>query len=1690
MRHGLHLVLLALITSLLTLPTSSSYAVTDGAVNCGTSGTFTISSNVVISQSSCTGTVQVPAGVTGIASNALNSAAITSISLPNTVTSIGSGRFNTNTTVTENCDSGKYNLAWDGSTNTIAYNGKDGGCAGNVTIPEGVTALGNSAFWTAAITSISLPDSLTLISDSALRSTSLTSLNIPANVASIGFLSIASYQITSLTFSPNSHLASIGAYAFQGVDISSITIPASVTSMDATALQSFGTLTSITFLGNAPNTNGALVINTNNTPATSILISPGATGFRESSWASYAIVQTSVISVAAIGGVTAPVTGATPVNTVTAANGYTGTISWSGSPSTFAASTSYTATITLTPTSGYTLSGVTANFFTVAGATTTNSANSGVITAIFPATAIAAPAFTLSSSSETATAGTPITGYTITSTGGTIASYSISPAIGNGLSFNTTTGLITGTPTFPANAVTYTITAHNATAPNATHTYTIAVNPQPSGCSGGGTLLITNHVLTGNTNCSGNVVIPAGVTSIGAYALQRTSITSLYIPEGVTTIGNGAFYSARTLTSVSLPTTLKTISDQAFRWTALPAVTIPAAVTYVGYLAFSNPANTLNSVNFLGDNTNAALTIASGAFQYAPLAGITLPKNLTSLDPDAFDATSSLQCIDFQGNAPTVTTNFIGLPTNPALPTVYITSGATGFTSNTPSAWKGLSVSTGLTGCISYLPGNGGTGTAPASPVKVAFGSTFTIPSNTFTALAGYSFTGWSDGANSYAASATYPTSGSVSGNVALTAQWTRGSFTVTFNNNGGSGTMAPQSSNAAASLTSNTFTLSNKRFFGWNTAANGSGTPYTDGQSYPFVTSVTLYAQWGNLISYSSSGATTGSPSRVSDNWISGTITLPTVGTMVKPGYVFAGWAATPGSSSAVANPYLPGGDITLSPIWSAKSYTLSFNSNGAASGSVPTSQSWTTGTTATTLSGNIGTPALAKTGYTFGGWATAANSSTAVTTYATASNQVFYAIWTPNSYSITYALNNGTSSLPTQASLHIYDTFTVATSATRPSYFFGGWNTAADGTGRAYQYPSIFTIGTTTPSSTTLTAQWIQAFTVHYIGNGSTTSLPTDQLYPQGQSVALAAAPTLTGYTFAGWLDSTGQLHAASSNFSVLQNSVLTAQWTPIPITITYAMNNGTSTTPTQSNLFYHNTFQVAQTPSRTGYTFGGWSDGTNTYSPGQTYLVDTSNITLTAQWSINSYAVTYEIGIGQGTLPTQSDTAFGATFTVSSTAPTLNGYSFTAWSDGTNLYAPGATYTMGAAVVTLSAQYSPLGYTTITYLPNNGVGTTPSQVALPEGAYFSLASGSALTRTGYLFAGWGDGTTTYQPGFQYYVGSYLNPIALTAQWTAIFSVTYSAGSGSGVVPTDSNQYLTNDTFSVASASGLTQSGYTFNGWSDGTSRYQPGDTYSVGSSNITLTAIWLATSPTPGSDPVSDPLQQSKIVSISPTTVITGTQTSVILTGVFIERISNISIDGYSLPSGSWTQTTSTISFPAPNLPAGIHSVQIYNGSAPVLASQNLAFDAPTAPASSATPTVPSKSPTPTPTPSPSATPAVTTVPSHSGPLRSTISLKIYFALGSYAMSDTNLLKLQNLSSKIAGLGKEITVSITGYAQPTPGSEATDGVLSQHRAAQVAMVLRENGVTTKVSYVGAGRALVDAPSSRYVEIVVKNH
>jgi outer membrane protein OmpA-like peptidoglycan-associated protein len=94
---------------------------------------------------------------------------------------------------------------------------------------------------------------------------------------------------------------------------------------------------------------------------------------------------------------------------------------------------------------------------------------------------LTAPDISLSSVTESATSNSAIAGYAISNTGGPVASYSISPPAGNGLSFNSSTGILTGTPLSAASAVVYTITGTNdAGSDTANFTITVAAAPTSS----------------------------------------------------------------------------------------------------------------------------------------------------------------------------------------------------------------------------------------------------------------------------------------------------------------------------------------------------------------------------------------------------------------------------------------------------------------------------------------------------------------------------------------------------------------------------------------------------------------------------------------------------------------------------------------------------------------------------------------------------------------------------------------------------------------------------------------------------------------------------------------------------------------------------------------------------------------------------------------------------------------------------------------------------------------------------------------------------------------------------------------------------------------------------------------------------------------------------------------------------------
>jgi uncharacterized repeat protein (TIGR02543 family) len=136
----------------------------------------------------------------------------------------------------------------------------------------------------------------------------------------------------------------------------------------------------------------------------------------------------------------------------------------------------------------------------------------------------------------------------------------------------------------------------------------------------------------------------------------------------------------------------------------------------------------------------------------------------------------------------------------------------------------------------------------------------------------------------------------------------TANTYTVIFDgNNATGGSMSNQTGSSATALTSNAFTRSGYTFAGWNTAANGSGTAYANGASYPFTANATLYAQWTAntlTVSYDSQG---GSAITAGSTTTGGSIDA-SPGTPTRAGYTFNGWFAASSGGSAITFPYTHG--------------------------------------------------------------------------------------------------------------------------------------------------------------------------------------------------------------------------------------------------------------------------------------------------------------------------------------------------------------------------------------------------------------------------------------------------------------------------------------------------------------------------------------------------------------------------------------------------------------------------------------------------------------------------------------------------------------------------------------------------------------------------------------------------------------
>ena len=136
-----------------------------------------------------------------------------------------------------------------------------------------------------------------------------------------------------------------------------------------------------------------------------------------------------------------------------------------------------------------------------------------------------------------------------------------------------------------------------------------------------------------------NVIIGRNVTSIGNMAFQGCRATSITIPDSVTNIGNGAFYFCENLTSITIPDGVTSIGEQVFyNCSGLTNINIPDSVTSIGDSAFYNCSG-LTNINI----SDGVTSIGDDAFYYCSgLTSITIPDSVTSIGDSVFAGCNAL----------------------------------------------------------------------------------------------------------------------------------------------------------------------------------------------------------------------------------------------------------------------------------------------------------------------------------------------------------------------------------------------------------------------------------------------------------------------------------------------------------------------------------------------------------------------------------------------------------------------------------------------------------------------------------------------------------------------------------------------------------------------------------------------------------------------------------------------------------------------------------------------------------------------------------------------------------------------------------------------------------------------------------------------------------------------------------------
>lgn len=419
-------------------------------------------------------------------------------------------------------------------------------------------------------------------------------------------------------------------------------------------------------------------------------------------------------------------------------------------------------------------------------------------------------------------------------------------------------------------------------------------------------------------------------------------------------------------------------------------------------------------------------------------------------------------------------------------------------------------------------------------------GDTQAIGANGWT-VDGYTFIGWNTSADGKGTAYAPGTTWIANGTLTLYAQWTPGQAGLTYDGNGATGGKTdpqPGKTDEKINVRDNGFTRDGYMFVTWNTQAGCKGKAVNPGDEWTLQGSSTLYACWAGTaqtLAYHGNGATGGNTAVQSGK--TGDELTTNANGFTRDGYTFVRWdTAKDGSGTAYGEGKNGVSQYTMKPagndlyaIWKANPASIVYrNGYPNTTGSTPD----TTGSTGDTVT--VSQNGFDRPGYTFTGWSTSKRGDPSLNpgdkhTLEPGTTTV-WAQWKANPAHLVYNSNIGSIGSETRTVDGVVDQTvkTIDNPFDRPGYTFSGWNTQADGKGKAYDPGADYTLTAndkSTPKNTSvLYAQWtINKVTLKFDPNGGVGGYPSINTDAFG-SVTIpkdAKEPKVTrpGFRFTGW-------------------------------------------------------------------------------------------------------------------------------------------------------------------------------------------------------------------------------------------------------------------------------------------------------------------------------------------------------------------------------------------------------------------------------------------------------------------------------------------------------------------------------------------------------------------------------------------